>query len=55
MLTVNEISEIVDKSLIASLDFFQSKDSTKNVLLSTDRFTSNSTDTKFLEILLTSI
>ena len=49
---MNEISKIVDKILNASLDFFQNKDSTKKVLLSTDSVSSNSTDAKYLEILL---
>ena len=49
---MNEISRIVDKILNASFDFFKSKDSTKKVLLSTDSVASNSTDTKYLEILL---
>ena len=47
---MNEISKIVDKILNASLDFFQSKDSTRKILLSTD--SANSTETKYLEILL---
>ncbi|MCH5243183.1 MAG: hypothetical protein J1F67_12330 [Muribaculaceae bacterium] len=49
---LKEISRIIDKVFNASLDFFQSKDSTKKILLTTDRVTSNSTDTKHLEILL---
>ena len=49
---MNEISRIVDKILNASFDFFKSKDSTKKILLSTDFATYNSTDAKYLEILL---
>ena len=49
---LKEISRIIDKVFNASLDFFKSKDSTKKILLTTDRVTSNSTDTKYLEILL---
>ena len=49
---MNEISKIVDKILNASLDFFQNKDSTKKIFLTTDRLTSNSTDAKYLEIIL---
>ena len=49
---LNAISEIVDKSFIASLDFFHNKDSTKKIFLTTDHVTYNSTDTKYLEILL---
>ena len=49
---LKEISWIIDKILKASLDFFQSKDSTKKILWSTDIATSNSTETKYLEILL---
>ena len=49
---LKEISRIIDKVLNLSFDFFKSKDSTKKVLLSTDSATSNSTDTKYLEILL---
>ena len=49
---LKEISRIIDKVFNASLDFFKSKDTTKKILLTTDRVTSNSTDTKYLEILL---
>ena len=49
---MNEISRIVDKILNASFDFFKSKDSTKKILWSTDITTSNSTDAKYLEIIL---
>ena len=49
---MNKISRIVDKILNASFDFFKSKDPTKKICLTTDRVTSNSTDTKYLEILL---
>ena len=49
---LKEISRIIDKVLNLSFDFFKSKDSTKKVLLSTDSAGSNSTDTKYLEILL---
>ena len=49
---LKEISWIIDKILKASLDFFQSKDSTKKILWSTDITTSNSTDAKYLEIIL---
>ena len=49
---LKEISRIIDKVLNLSFDFFKSKNSTKKVLLSTDSATSNSTDTKYLEILL---
>ena len=47
-----EISRIIDKVFNASFDFFKSKDSTKKIFLTTDCVTSNSTDTKYLEILL---
>ena len=49
---LKEISRIIDKVFNASLDFFKSTDSTKKIFLTTDRVTSNSTDTKYLEILL---
>ena len=49
---LKEINRIIDKVFNASFDFFKSKDSTKKILLSTDSATSNSTDTKYLEILL---
>ncbi|MCH5229995.1 MAG: hypothetical protein J1F12_08405 [Muribaculaceae bacterium] len=49
---LKEISKIVDKILNTTFDFFKSKDSTKKILLSTDSASSNSTDTKYLEILL---
>ena len=49
---LKEISRIIDKVFNTSLDFFKNKDSTKKILLTTDRVTSNSTDTKYLEILL---
>ena len=49
---LKEISRIIDKVFNASFDFFKSKDSTKKIFLTTDRVTSNSTDTKYLEILL---
>ena len=49
---LKEISRIIDKKLKASLDFFQSKDSTKKIFLTTDRVTSNSTDAKYLENIL---
>ena len=49
---LKEISWIIDKILKASLDFFQSKDSTKKILLSTNIATYNSTDAKYLEIIL---
>ena len=49
---MKEISKIVDKSLNDSVEFFQSKYSTKKIFLTTDRVNSNSTDTKYLEILL---
>ena len=49
---LKEISRIIDKVLNLSFDFFKSKDSTKKILLSTDIATYNSTDTKYLEILL---
>ena len=49
---LKEISRIIDKVFNASLDFFKSKDSTKKIFLTTDRVSSNSTDIKYLEILL---
>ena len=49
---LREISRIIDKVFNASFDFFKSKDSTKKILLSTDFATYNSTDAKYLEILL---
>ena len=49
---LKEISKIIDKVFNASVEFFQSKDSTEKIFLTTDRVTSNSTDTKYLEILL---
>ena len=49
---MRKISKIIDKVFNASLDFFKGKDSEKKILLTTDRVTSNSTDTKYLEILL---
>ena len=49
---LKEISWIIDKILKASFDFFKSKDSTKKILWSTDITTSNSTDAKYLEIIL---
>ena len=49
---LKEINRIIDKVFNASLDFFKNTDSTKKIFLTTDRVTSNSTDTKYLEILL---
>ena len=49
---LKEISRIIDKVFNASLDFFKGKDSTKKIFLTTDRVTSNSTDAKYLEIIL---
>ena len=49
---LKEISWIIDKVLNAYVEFFQGQDSTKKILLSTDSATSNSTETKYLEILL---
>lgn len=49
---LNEISRTVNKILNASEEFFQSKDSTKEILLSFNRATSNLSGTNYLEILL---
>ena len=49
---LKEIGRTIDKVFNASFDFFKSTDSTKKIFLTTDRVTSNSTDTKYLEILL---
>ena len=49
---LKEIGRIIDKVFNASFDFFKSKDSTKKIFLTTDHVTSNSADTKYLEILL---
>ena len=50
MESLKEISKIIDKVFNAFVEFFQSKYSTKKIFLTTDRATSNSRDTKYLEI-----